>query len=272
MIRLLAIDLDGTLYNSNHEISPAGKQAVHAAKAAGMQPVIVTGRGRRGAEAALDMLELDLPYVCSAGALVCAGKAREEVRIISARTFHKIDELRHLIAFARQTNLGLIADGVHGNLWFGEDALGDSLDPLTKVYAYESRRSFTPETDFDRPFLKVTLVAERDVLSEAEKLMDERCPSFHYTFAGLKYVDVTAQNVNKCSALEILVGHLGLSAAEVAAIGDQPIDVPMLECSGISAAMGNAVDRVKRSAKLVAPSNDEDGVAWFVDYLLRNAG
>ncbi len=272
MIRLIAIDLDGTLYNSQHHVSPAGKRAVHAAQAAGMQPVIVTGRGRRGAEAALHELEIDLPYICSAGALVCAGLAREDVRIISARTFQMPDELAHIITFARETGTGLIADGVHGNLWFGDDSLGESLDPLTKVYAYESRRSLLPERDFDSPLLKVTLVAECEILAQAEGLMDAHCPSLHYTFAGNKYMDVTAKNVNKCSALEILAHNFGLSASQVAAIGDQPIDMPMLECAGVSAAMGNSVEMVKKSAKMVAPSNDDDGVAWFVDFLMKSQG
>lgn len=102
--------------------------------------------------------------------------------------------------------------------------------------------------------------------------MDAHCPSLHYTFAGNKYMDVTAKNVNKCSALEIMAHHFGLSASQVAAIGDQPIDMPMLECAGVSAAMGNAVEMVKKSAKMVAPSNDEDGVAWFVDFLMKSQG
>lgn len=270
MIKLIAIDLDGTLFNSSHQISAANIRAVQTALAAGMQPVIVTGRGRRGAETALDMLGLDLPYICSAGALVCAGKAVDGLRVISARTFNAISELRPLIDFARRAGLGLIADTLNGNFWFGDDSLGDSLDPLTAVYAYESRRSLEPERDFDRPLLKVTIVAEPGPMQEAGRILDAHCPSVQHTFAGMIYTDVTARGVDKCSALQILVTHLGLSAENVAAIGDQPIDIPMLGCAGVSAAMANASDTVRAAAQWVAPSNDEDGVAWFVDHLLQS--
>ncbi len=269
MLKLTAIDLDGTLYNSDHQITPRGREAIHAAKKAGLNPVIVTGRGRRGAEMALENLQIDLPFICSAGSLICAGKSLDEVRVLSARTFHVPNELNRLIEFSRKNNIGLIADSVHGNYWFGDDSLGEQLDPLTAVYAYESRRSLLPEADFDSPLLKVTLVAEPDLLTAAGHLIDEHCPSLHHTYAGMRYVDVTASGVNKGTALEILAGILGLSADETAAIGDQPIDIPMLRFAGISVAMQNAHEKVKQSAKWLAPSNDEDGVAWFLEKLME---
>ncbi len=270
MIKLIAIDLDGTLFNASHQLTEANRQAVWRARESGIQPVIVTGRGRRGAEMALDMLGLDLPYVCSAGALVCAGKAVDAPRIISARTFDAIDELRYLIAYAREAGLGLIADTPTGNFWFGDDSLGESLDPLTAATAYDSRRVLQPERDFARPLLKVTIVADPDPMREAVRILDQHCPSVQHTFAGMRYTDVTARGVDKCSALQILVSHLGISPAEVAAIGDQPIDIPMLRCAGISAAMGNAHAAVKDAARWIAPSNDEDGVAWFIEQILSS--
>lgn len=268
MIKLIAIDLDGTLFNSSHQISDANRRAVHRAVQAGLQPVIVTGRGRRGAETALEMLELDLPYVCSAGALVCAGRAQNGLRVISARTFDCIGELSPLIAYARRAGLGLIADTPNGNFWFGDDALGESLDPLTAVYAYESRRSLEPERDFARPLLKLTVVAGPEPMREVERIIDAHAPSLQHTFAGMLYQDVTARGVDKCSALQILAAHLGVTAEEAAAIGDQPIDIPMLRCAGVSAAMSNAPEPVRAAAQMLAPSNDADGVAWFIEHLL----
>jgi hydroxymethylpyrimidine pyrophosphatase-like HAD family hydrolase len=62
---------------------------------------------------------------------------------------------------------------------------------------------------------------------------------------------------------------MGFARHEIAAIGDQLIDIPMLQYAGLSAAMGNARAEVKAAAGMLAPSNDEDGVAWFVDGILR---
>lgn len=62
---------------------------------------------------------------------------------------------------------------------------------------------------------------------------------------------------------------MGYALDEIAAIGDQMIDIPMLRLSRLSAAMANARAEVRAAADLVAPSNDENGVAWFIDQILR---
>lgn len=269
MTRLLAIDLDGTLFNSQHEISQANRLAVWRAHEAGLNPVIVTGRGRLGAEMALDWLGLDLPFICSAGALVCEGKSVDRVRVLSARTFHQPGQLGQVISFARQQKAGLVADALHGNTWFGADDFGSQLDPLTAAYAYESRRTESPETDFDRPLLKVTLAAGPHTLEQAGRLLDAACPDLHHVYAGLQYVDITAQGVNKGSALEILAAHLGVEKTGIVSVGDQPIDVSMFAVSGLAVAMGNAHPQAQAAAQVLAPSNDQDGVAWLVGQLLE---
>jgi Cof subfamily protein (haloacid dehalogenase superfamily) len=268
MIKLLAIDLDGTLFTSQHTITPRNRDAVRLAHVAGLNPVIVTGRGRRGAETALEMLDLDLPFICSAGSLICAGRSIGNVRVLSTRSFHAPAQLNRVIAFCRQNEMGIIADAVDGNMWWGADELGAALDPLTAVYAYESRRSYDPEQDFDKPLLKATLVAEPDLLTAAGEVLDAECPALHHTYAGMRYVDVTAQGVNKGSALEILAGQMKIMPEEIAALGDQPIDIPMLKYAGTSVAMANAGEAVKAAATLIAPSNDDDGVASFIERLL----
>jgi Cof subfamily protein (haloacid dehalogenase superfamily) len=266
MIRLLAIDIDGTLYNSRQEISLANRVALKKARLAGIQTVLITGRGRKDTESVLDALGEDLGYICSAGSLIRPGKSGAP---IATRTFHAMAELRQVIDFARRMDAGLLAETPEFNGWFGSQAAEASLDPKTLAYITEHCvRSYQPEVDFDQPLLKVTIVAAPALLTEAGLLMDAQCPSLNHTYSGHHYCDVTGRGVDKGSALALLADWLGLSDAGVAAIGDQPIDIPMLRYAGISAAMGNAVEGVKSSAKLVAPSHDDDGVAWFVDYIL----
>lgn len=266
MIRLLAIDIDGTLYNSQQEISLANRVALKKARLAGIQTVLITGRGRKDTESVLDALEEDLGYICSAGSLIRSGKNGQP---LAMRTFHFMDELRLVIDLARRVDAGLLAETPEFNWWFGSPAADASLDPKTLEYANtHCIRTSQPEVDFDQPLLKVTIVADPPVLDEFASLMDARCPSLNHTYSGHRYRDITGRGVDKGSALALLAGSLGLSHRHVAAIGDQPIDIPMLRFAGVSAAMGNASDGVKSSAKLTAPSHDQDGVAWFVEYLL----
>src|SRR5690349_12779180 len=116
MIQLAAIDLDGTLFNSRQEVSPTNIGAMRKAIESGIKVTIVTGRGRIGAERALDMLGLELPYVCSAGALAREGR---DGAALYAHAFHRPRELAHLFAFSRRSGAGLVADTPEGDsVWF----------------------------------------------------------------------------------------------------------------------------------------------------------
>jgi hypothetical protein len=267
LIRLAAIDLDGTLFNPRQEITPANKQALLKAQESGIKIVIVTGRGQRGAERALAMLGMELPYVSSAGALA---RENRDGPALYAHTFHRLAEISHVIEFARHADVGLIADTPEGiSLWFGPDALEEFMDPMTADDARRSVRSLDPEKDLDRPLLKLTIAADMGALLQVEALVSEKCPSLHQVYSGLKYIDLTARGVNKGAALKALAGHWRIPSHEIAAIGDQAIDLKMLQYAGLPVAMANGVDALKQAAKWIAPSNDEDGVAWALERLIK---
>lgn len=265
-IRLIAIDLDGTLLNSQQRVTPAARAALHRVKAAGIQAVLVTGRGSTGTEAVLDMLEMDLPYICSAGSLIRSGKNGE---LISARPFHNPEELNKVVAYVRRHNAGLVADLLNGKMcWYGPDSLVEELDPLTVESLPDSLRTFSPEQDFDCPILKVSVVGSMDFHKAIAAEVLSSLESIHYVFAGLRYTDLTAPDVDKGSALEIFTRYANISSAEMAAIGDQAIDLPMFSLSGLSIAMGNAPETIKDIADWRTSSNDEDGVAHALTRIL----
>jgi hypothetical protein len=267
MIKLIAIDLDGTMYTSDRIITDPVREALVHAKENGLQTVIVTGRGRRGAEIALDTLSMDFPYICSAGALLRPGKIGKTVH---AWTFHEHEEFMQVINFSRQNGTGIIAEPEEGApYWFGPDSMNEIMDPLTAKEANKSIRSFMPEKDLDQPLLKATITADPQKLSEAEKVIRASCPSIHQVYSGIQYIDLTAIGVNKGSALKAFAEYMDLDASEIAAIGDQEIDLQMLQYAGLPIAMSNAVPSLLNTAKWVAPSNDNDGVAWAIDNILK---
>jgi Cof subfamily protein (haloacid dehalogenase superfamily) len=266
-LRLIAIDLDGTLLNSQQEVTSASRTALQRIVAAGIQVILVTGRGLRGVETVLDMLEMDLPYICSAGSLIRSGRNGE---VISVCPFHAPQELNKVIAYIHRNDAGLVADLPDGKMcWYGPDWLMDELDPLTAESVRDSIRTFTPEQDFDRPILKMSIAGKMDFLNAIEVEVLNDIQSLQHVYAGLHFMDLTARGVDKGSALKIYADRLGISHPEIAAIGDQPIDLPMLAYSGLPIAMQNAPESVKQSALWVAPTNDEDGVSWALLRILN---
>ena len=85
------------------------------------------------------------------------------------------------------------------------------------------------------------------------------------------YLDVTNKDANKGAVVEFLSRHLGVPAAEIATIGDQPTDVPMFQRSGFSIAMGNASDQVKAQASVVTESYNDEGFAKAMERFILGA-
>jgi len=267
-IRLIAIDLDGTLLNSEQKVTPASRAAMQRVAQAGIQVILVTGRSASSTETVLDMLRMDLPYICSAGSLIQSGKSG---RLISARPFHSPQELNKVIAYVRQHNAGLVADLLDGKMcWFGPDSLIEELDPLTVESIPDSIHTYSPEQDFDRPILKISIAGKMDFHNAIAADVLSGLKSIHHVYAGLHYTDLTALGVDKGSALEIFARNAKIPSAEIAAIGDQLIDLPMFSYSGLSIIMGNAPESIKTSADWVTSSNDEDGVARALMKILED--
>ena len=97
------------------------------------------------------------------------------------------------------------------------------------------------------------------------ELIDDRC---QVQFGGLPIVDVSPRGDHKAVALQVLVDHLGLTAADVVAFGDGGNDIEMLRWAGTGVAMGNARPEVQAAADRVTTSVEEDGIAAFLEPLL----
>jgi Cof subfamily protein (haloacid dehalogenase superfamily) len=93
---------------------------------------------------------------------------------------------------------------------------------------------------------------------------------FNFMRSAPFFLEVTRKNVNKGNALAKLVEQLGLTAANVMAIGDQGNDLSMIEYAGTGVAMGNAIDSVKTAAQHITTDNDHDGVAQAIEKLALN--
>ena len=89
------------------------------------------------------------------------------------------------------------------------------------------------------------------------------------THSGGPFVEIAACGVSKATGLQVLCDQLGISAAHVVAFGDMPNDLAMLQFAGVGVAVGNAYSALLRSADIVAPTNNEDGVAVVLERILR---
>jgi Cof subfamily protein (haloacid dehalogenase superfamily) len=271
-IRLVVLDIDGTIAGENNEISAAVQEAVQAVREKGIQVAIATGRMFHSALRFYELLDLDLPLMAYQGALIQEPKTG---------TVH-----RHW-TLAKPTALQLID-------YFEQVDFEQHLSVHAYVQDRLYVRAITPESQLysDRTGVKLYPIGDlRTLIQEHEptKLLALSQNAAHidslYTHLRTQYspaelyltksiatfFEATNPLVNKGTAVQYIAEELlGLSAHQVLTIGDNFNDVEMLQYAGIGIAMGNAPDPVKAFADWVAPDVESHGAAIALSKILLN--
>ena len=118
----------------------------------------------------------------------------------------------------------------------------------------------------DYPVAKYIIVGEHNKLLPVEKVLKEKHGNLLDIFFSEDYfLEVVPKGVAKDKSLEALLDKIGIKREELIACGDGMNDLPMIEYAGLGVAMENAYPKVKESADVIAPSNDDDGVAYIME-------
>lgn len=269
MTRLFATDLDGTLLQTSGTVSPENRAALQRAKDAGVEIVFVTGRPPRWMSDLPAMTGHNGYALCANGALlldlathhiVDAQAMDAEAALEVARRLRELDPGMSFAVEVADHDNDFIVDLDYRPRWEPlvspprmtvEDMLRRS-----NVVKFLARPSHDASHDADSFLLAATEVATGLVDITHSDIND-------------LLIEMSALGVNKGSGLARLAEQRGLSAADVAAVGDMPNDVPMVTWAGRGAAVANAHDWVKAAADEHLPSNDDHGVAIFIDRLLE---
>jgi Cof subfamily protein (haloacid dehalogenase superfamily) len=262
-ISLVLADVDGTLVTEQKVLTKRAQAAVHSLRGAGILFAVTSGRPAKGMAMLIDPLQLDTPIAGFNGGLV----VKPDFTIIDQKTV-PADVAASSIELLRSHGLDVWV--YRGNDWL----VGKADGPHVEHEAWTVK--FSPKVVAD-------VAAELDQVSKVVGVSDDfdrvqRCESDAKTTFGQRatanrsqpyYLDVTNKDANKGAVVEYLSRHLGVPAAEIATIGDQPTDVPMFQRSGFSIAMGNASDQVKGQASAVTDSYNDEGFAKAMErYIL----
>ncbi len=259
-IRMLGIDIDGTMLGTDGSLSDATRRALHRARDAGIYVVPATGRPFVVAHDVIEALSINDYWVFANGAVT---RHVGEAKTIRASWIRR----NEAVALLQRLRAGLPEAGF---------AVEFELD-----IAYEAGfEDLVPVRPTIPPVMDVLDVLDHDVqkvlVFDATKSLDElyaRTKSVIgdagvASYSGLGFVEVAAALVTKAVALDALACDLGFTAAEVAVFGDNHNDVPMLEWAGFSFAMENGTDDAKEAADRVIGHTDDDGLARMIDEIV----
>ena len=259
-IKLIALDLDGTLLNSALRLSERNGEAVRRAQDRGVKIVLATSRWFGLAKRTADHLGIDTPLVCSNGALVRRPSdgseflhlrldqevAREVTALGDERGWEMFTTIED--ATFMRMRPGVIPERLPGGLRISErqaEEVARGQPTAVLVFGQEA----------------VDEISQRllPAYDGRAKFSLNRPPNLPH------YVVLTHPDADKGSALETVCREMDVPLSEVMAMGDSESDLAMLRLAGLGIAMDNSPDEVKRAALHIAPSNDADGVAWAID-------
>jgi Cof subfamily protein (haloacid dehalogenase superfamily) len=263
---LVAIDIDGTLVDSRNRLSASIAPSIRAVQARGIGVTLVSGRPKLKMMPLMNELGLKLPYISSGGAYI-ADPSDHTVIYYSPLAQAEVVEI---VELARAVKAPLIAQGpdhlyYEGNVEELEQLIAVSKINMTGVEGSEIDIIQVDDVLRECPEpTKITICGDPVGLLQIEEKLRLRNLPLYLTYSAPTYLEITRSGVNKGEALKLLASHLAIPLERILVIGDSRNDISMFEVAGMAVAMGNAPGEVKVAAKLIAPSNDEDGVAWVL--------
>ena len=262
-IRLLAIDLDGTLLNSSKKLSEKNADALRNLSESGVQICLASGRALTSIAPFREQLGIPGPIVSCNGSYVVAenGETVQSLRLSE-------DVRDQVLSYAKEYDL-------HTNCYIESNAYCNREGRWADLY-----RSRIPELPL--PVWPNERIASSNptkllVIDEPKKIQEHLSRvraqfadnEAWITISEPEYLEFLPPKVNKGQGVQALASVLNLDQAEVAAIGDYLNDLEMVTWAGFSGAVSNSVEPVKNAAKVLVSSNDEDGVAEFANRVLQ---
>ena len=262
-VRLIATDLDGTLFGPDHRPAPRTVAAINAAADAGIHVCAATGRSWfRGLDLATSTgARLDHFIGSNGGHRVDARTRRLEERLVFAA-----EAVREMMA-AVTAGLGHVGFGFELENGMAFDDRFVELSPIN-LDGQPRPPADVPSHRFGE-IGKMFVVHPEVSTVELVDAVDPLVPTeVNVTTSGVTFVELTPPGADKGTAVARLAERLAIDAADVLAVGDNQNDLTLLSWAGRGVAMGNALDMVKAAADEVTTSNLEHGVARVIEALL----
>lgn len=259
MYRMIAIDVDDTLFNDDRIVSDATKLALIEAVKKGVIVTLATGRMYASTKQIAEQVTLNVPLITYNGSLI---KNLLDETVLYERSVPK-EVAEFVFNYAEKHDLHLQA--------YHNDQLYVKKDnQRIKDYSKLASVPYIVEPNFQRlssvDSTKLLIFDEPAYLDQiAEDLAVSIGEQVHITKSKPYFLEILHKDGTKGHAVQFLANHYGCELSEVIAIGDSWNDREMINLAGLGVAMGNAIDELKEIADFITYSNNEDGVRHVLE-------
>ncbi len=263
---LIAIDLDGTLLNGEKNITERTKAVIYEAKKQGHHVAIATGRPYRASVRYYRELALDTPIVNFNGAFV------HHPLDHSFGTYHSPMELetaKTIVASCHEISVKNMIAEVIDDVYLHQH---DELIMQNMIMGNSSIYTGGIHTNLkDHPTSLLIHPHEEQLATLRAMLKEQHAEMIEHRVwaAPLNIIEIVRAGLNKAVGLKRLAEHFNVPQERIIAFGDEDNDLEMIEYAGTGVAMGNAIDQLKNIANETTITNEEDGVARFLENRLN---
>ncbi|MBB6696727.1 Cof-type HAD-IIB family hydrolase [Clostridium algidicarnis] len=273
--KMICTDMDGTLLNTNKEISDKTKEAIKRADEMGVHVVLSTGRMFNSANYYASMIDIKTPIISANGAFI---RDRSKEDVIYKNVLGK-ENCKILLEILKRHK-------IHGHFHTPSALFSDKLVFSAKIY--DDMNKDLPEDNkieiniikdnWDEVFEKneESIVKCIGIDEDVEKV--KRAKIDMLKVKGIEVVssyennfEIMTKGVSKGRGVEILAAYYNIKPEEIICIGDNENDLSMIKFAGLGVAMGNAPSNIKEEADYVTDTNDNDGVAKVIEKFILNS-
>ena len=264
MIRLVALDIDGTLTNVPMQLSERTVKAIAGAQERGIFVTIATGRGYFGSRMIAEQMRIDGPMIVYGGALTVdagTGKTLQSLCLPS-------DAVRGVLDYAGELR-------VHAQIYQDDQVISERRTMFFERYCARLNLPNRVEPGLRswaeyRDVPKVLVITPPEEQQEVRRRFAERFGCvLAVTTSQPGYVEINNPKATKGMALAALAETMGIPVEQVCAVGDSYLDIDMIRWAGLGACVADSVPDVKAVSDLLLPACDDEGVACLLEALSR---
>ncbi len=258
-VRAVALDIDGTLARSDHQVSHRSVLAVRRLAQLGVAPILVTGRTEQAALGLSDRIGLDSPVISCNGALVTEPTGRTRI-VCSTLTETQV---HRSLEFAREAGLDAV-------VWTPDHMLAERRSAGTDLLEdVNQERVLIGPIDQSRfsQTVKVMLSAPQETLDRIAPRVRQELPFMQRSMS--RFFESSNPGATKKEALRLVLGRLGIPASLCLGLADGDTDADWLAEIGTAVAVSNAMESVQAIADVRIGHHDDDAVAEFLELGIR---
>lgn len=264
--KLVCIDIDGTLLDDESRLREPVKKCIKRVSDQGVKIVLASGRMPYAVELIEKELGVECIKICNAGTYILMGEQCIYEEYLSNTTMREMYEL-----YAKKNSIPMWI--FRDRDWYVTD-VDEMVEWEISIIQYlpeivemeQLTKQWEKECKFPN---KLLLAADKEKIEAiCLKMKTHAWEDVDMARSADKFVEIFPKGTNKGKALKAVCRKLNIRPEETIAIGDQELDIPMIETAGIGIAMGNAIAELKEKADFVTRTNNEAGVVYALEQYL----